>query len=80
MDIIIADDSSPRTRVRKHQFYTFDQVDEATSSIYFTILEQDLPRLHTSLGLVVVVVVVAVVVVVVSSSSSSSRSSSTILS
>ena len=51
MDIIITDDSSPRTRVKKHPFYTFDQVDPATSYIYYTVLKEDLPRLHHALGL-----------------------------
>jgi hypothetical protein len=36
MDIIIADDLTPRTRVKKHPFYMFDQVDEETSYIYYT--------------------------------------------
>jgi len=36
MDMIIADDSSPRTKIKKHPFYTFEQVDPATSYIYFT--------------------------------------------
>ena len=34
VEAIIADDSSPRTRVKKHPFYTFDQVDPATSYIF----------------------------------------------
>ena len=51
MDMIIADDSSPRTRIKKHPFYTFEQVDPATSYIYFTYLKDDLPRLHRALGL-----------------------------
>ena len=42
MDIIIADDLTPRTRVKKHPFYMFDQVDEETSSIYYTVLKNDL--------------------------------------
>jgi len=51
VEAIIADDSSPRTRVKKHPFYTFDQVDPATSYIFFTVLKEDLPRLHRALGL-----------------------------
>ena len=51
MDIIIAEDSSPRTRIRKHPFYTFDRVDPTTCYIYYTILKHDLPRLHRALGL-----------------------------
>ena len=34
MESIIADDSSPRTRVKKLPFYTFDQVDPETSYIF----------------------------------------------
>ena len=44
MDIIITDDSSPRTRVSKPSFYTFEMVDPATSYIYYTFLRGDLPR------------------------------------
>jgi hypothetical protein len=51
MDIIITDNSSPRTRVLKPSFYTFDRVDQATSYIYCTFLKEDLLRLHTALGL-----------------------------
>ena len=51
MDMIIADDSSPRTRIKKHPFYTSEQVDPATSYIYFRYLKDDLPRLHRALGL-----------------------------
>ena len=51
MSIIIAEDLSPRRRVRKHAFYKFDHVDPTTSYIYYTILKQDLPRLHRALGL-----------------------------
>ena len=51
MDIIIADDLTPRTRIKKHPFYMFDQVDEETSYIYYTVLKKDLPRLHQALGL-----------------------------
>ena len=40
MDIIIADDLTPRTRVKKHPFYMFDQVGEETSYIYHTVLER----------------------------------------
>ena len=51
MDGIIADDLTPRTRVKKHPFYMFDQqVDEETSYIYYTVLKKDLPRLHQALG------------------------------
>ena len=50
MDIIIADDLTPRTRVKEHPFYMFDQVDEETSYIYYTVLKKDLPRLHQALG------------------------------
>ena len=35
METIIADDSSPRTRVKKRPLYTFDQVDPDTSYIFF---------------------------------------------
>ena len=51
MDIIIADDSCPRTRVSKPSFFTFEMVDPDTSYIYYTFLKEDLPRLHTALGL-----------------------------
>jgi hypothetical protein len=51
METIIADDTPPNTRVKKHQFYTFDQVDPTTSYIYYTVLKEDLPRLHRALGL-----------------------------
>ena len=40
MDFIIADDLTPRTRVKKHPFYIFDQVDERTSYIYYTVLKK----------------------------------------
>jgi hypothetical protein len=29
----------------------FDQVDPATSYIYYTVLKEDIPRLHHALGL-----------------------------
>jgi len=51
LDMITADDSSPRRRVKKHPFYTFDRVDPTTSYIFFTVNKEDLPRLHTALGL-----------------------------
>ena len=51
METIIADDTPPKTRVKKHQFYTFDQVDPTTSYIYYTVLKEDLPQLHRALGL-----------------------------
>jgi hypothetical protein len=51
IETIIADDAPPHTRVKKHPFYTFDQVDEDTSYIYYTVLKEDLPRLHRALGL-----------------------------
>ena len=51
METIIADDTPPNTRVKKHQFYSFDQVDPTTSYIYYTVLKEDLPRLHRALGL-----------------------------
>ena len=37
--------------VKKHPFYTFDQLDPATSFIYYTVLKEDLSRLHRALGL-----------------------------
>jgi hypothetical protein len=40
MDMIIADDSSPRTRIKKHAFYTFEQVDPATSYIILHTLRK----------------------------------------
>ena len=51
MNIIICEDLSPRRRVLKHPFYTFDRVDPETCYIYYTVLKQDLPRLHRALGL-----------------------------
>ena len=51
MNIIITEDLSPRRRILKHPFYTFDRVDPDTCYIYYTILKQDLPRLHRALGL-----------------------------
>jgi len=51
MNIIISGDLSPRTKVLNHPFYTFDRVDPNTCYIYYTILKQDLPRLHRALGL-----------------------------
>ena len=43
MDIIIADDSSPCTRVSKPSFFTFEMVDPYTSYIYYTFFKKDLP-------------------------------------
>jgi hypothetical protein len=51
MNIILSEDLSPRSRVLKHPFYTFDRVDPTTCYIYYTILPQDLPRLHRALEL-----------------------------
>ena len=51
MNIIITEDLSPRRRVLKHPFYTFDRVDPETCYVYYSILPQDLPRLHRALGL-----------------------------
>ena len=34
IETIIADDAPPHTRVKKHPFYTFDQVDPETSYIF----------------------------------------------
>ena len=51
MNIIICEDLSPRRRVLKHPFYTFDRVDPETCYIYYTVLKQDLHQFHRALGL-----------------------------
>ena len=50
-ETIIANDTPPYTRVKKHQFYTLDQADPTTSYIYYTVLKEDIPRFHRALGL-----------------------------
>ena len=47
MNIVITEDLSPRRRVLKHPFYTFDRVDPVTCYIYHLILPQAMTRSFT---------------------------------